>query len=156
MQPARASQHKDIYWALDHRATEISAQVWSLMERLQAVNKCHYFVACRPDRPKENYAIDFSAEEARGYVPVMRTRSGVSGNEVVMPHGRMPLSAVQLPFVQLVDGRRTIREIAGHVARHGSSQVGVANLETLARNLFQNFWRLDLLAMALTPPRLDN
>jgi hypothetical protein len=156
MQPARASECKDIYWALDHRATEISAQVWSLLERLQAVNKCHYFVACRADRPKENYAIDFSAEEALDYVPVMRTRSGVSGNEVVMPHGRMPLSAVQLPFVQLVDGRRTIREIAGHVARHGSSQVAVADLETLARNVFQNFWRLDLLAMALTPPRLDN
>jgi hypothetical protein len=32
----------------------------------------------------------------------------------------------------------------------------VADLETLARNVFQNFWRLDLLAMALTPPRLDN
>jgi hypothetical protein len=113
-------------------------------------------VACRADRPKENYAIDFSAEEALDYVPVMRTGSGVSGNEVVMPHGRMPLSTVQLPFVQLVDGRRTIREIAGRVARHGSSQVAVADLETLARNVFQNFWRLDLLAMALTPPRLDN
>ena len=156
MQPARASEYKDIYWALDHRATEISAQVWSLMERLQAVNKCHYFVACLPDRPKENYAIDFSAEDALDYVPVMRTGSGVSGNEVVMPHGRMPLSAVQLPFVQLVDGRRTIREIAGRAARHCSSQVAVADLETLARNVFQNFWRLDLLAMALTPPRLDN
>jgi hypothetical protein len=156
MQPARASEFKDIYGALDHRATEISAEVWSLMERLQAVNKCHYFVACRPDRPKENYAIDFSAEEALDYVPVMRTGSGVSGNEVVMPHGRMPLSTVQLPFVQLVDGRPTIREIAGHVARHGSSQVAVADLETLARNVFQNFWRLDLLATALSPPRLDN
>jgi hypothetical protein len=69
MQPARASEFTDIYWALDHRATEISAEVWSLMERLQAVNKCHYFVACRPDRPKENYAIDFSAEEALDSVP---------------------------------------------------------------------------------------
>lgn len=73
------------------------------MERLQAVNKCHYFVACLPDRPKENCAIDFSAEEALDYVPVMRTRSGVSGNEVVLPHGRMPLSAVQLPFVPRFD-----------------------------------------------------
>ena len=60
-------------------------------------------MACRADRPKENYAIDFSAEEALDYVPAVRTGSGVSDNEVVMPHGRMPLSAVQLPFVQLVD-----------------------------------------------------
>ena len=113
-------------------------------------------MACRADRPKENYAIDFPAEEVLDYVPVMRTGSGVSGNEVVMPLGRMPLSAVQLPFVQLVDGRRTIREIAGRVARHGSSLIAVADLETLARNVFQNFWRLDLLAMVLTPPGLDN
>jgi hypothetical protein len=94
-------------------------------------------VACRADRPKENYAIDFSAEDALDYVPVMRTGSGVSGNEVVMPHGRMPLSAVQLPFVQLVDGRRTIREIAGRVARHGSSQVAVADLETSHATYFR-------------------
>jgi len=110
-----------------------------------------------PRRPAQaELRLDFSAEEALDYVPVVRTGSGVSGNEVVMPRGRMPLGAVQLPFVQLVDARRTIREIAGRAARHGSSKVAVADLETLALNVFQNFWRLDLLAMALTPPRLDN
>jgi hypothetical protein len=41
-------------------------------------------------------------------------------------------------------------------ARHGSSQVAVTDLETVARKVFQNFRRFDLLAMALTPPRLDN
>ncbi len=49
-------------------------------------------MARRADRPKENYAIDFSVEDALDYVPVMRTGSGVSGDEVVMPHGRMPPS----------------------------------------------------------------
>src|SRR5271166_1308575 len=160
MQPARASEYKDIYWALGGIGNGALGNVLNLTNcearQLITFSWCHYFVACRAVRPKENYAIDFSAEEALDYVPVMRTGSGVSGNEVVMPHGRMPLSAVQLPFVQLVDGRRTIREIAGRAARHCSSQVAVADLETLARNVFQNFWRLDLLAMALTPPRLDN
>jgi len=129
-------------------------EVWSLMERLQAVIKCHYFVACRPDRPTASYAVDFSSAEALDYVPMMRAFSGMSGNDVVMPHGRMPLSAAQLPFAQLVDGQRTIREIAAQVAGDGAPRAAVADLENLARKVFQNFWQLDLLAMARTPPRL--
>jgi hypothetical protein len=66
----------------------------------------------------------------------------------------MPLSAAQLPFAQLVDGQRTIREIAAQVAGDGAPRAAVADLENLARKVFQNFWQLDLLAMARTPPRL--
>lgn len=127
-------------------------EVWSLMERLQAVNKCHYFVACRPDRPTASYAVDFSSAEALDYVPMMRAFSGTSGNDIVMPHGRMPLTAAQLPFAQLVDGQRTIREMAAQMAGDGAPGAAVADLEYLARKVFQNFWQLDLLAMAR--PRL--
>jgi SAM-dependent methyltransferase len=130
-------------------------EAWSLMERLQSSTKCHFFVACRPDRPKENYTVDFSSREALDYIPIMRVGCGVSGNDVVMPHGRMRVRADQLPFVQLVDGRRTIREIAERVAREGSSQTSIADFEPLARNVFENFWQLDLLAMARTPVGID-
>ncbi len=121
------------------------------MERLQSSTKCHFFVACRADRPTENYAVDFSSTDALDYIPVMRVGCGVSGTAVVMPHGRMALRADQLPFVQLVDGRRTIRQIAECVAPEGSSQTSIADLATFARNVFENFWQLDLLAMARTP-----
>jgi hypothetical protein len=60
------------------------------------------------------------------------------------------------PFIQLVDGRRTIREIAALVASEGAPQPGAADVEDLACNVFQNLWRLDFLAMARTPPRLTN
>jgi SAM-dependent methyltransferase len=126
-------------------------EAWSLMERLQSSTKCHFFVACRPDRPKENYAVDFSSRKALDYIPVMRVGCGVSGTAVVMPHGRIGLRADQLPFIQPVDGRRTIREIAERVAPEGSSQTSVADLETFARKVFENFWQLDLLAMARMP-----
>jgi hypothetical protein len=72
-----------------------------------------------------------------------------------MPHGRIGLSADQLPFVRLVDGRRTIREIAETVAREGSSQTSIADSELLARNVFENFWQLDLLAMARASVGID-
>ena len=130
-------------------------EAWSLMERLQSSTKCHFFVACRPDRPKENYAVDFSSRAAADYVPIMRAGFGVSGSAVVMPHGRMQLRADQLPFIQLVDGCRTIREIAERVAREDSSHASIADFESLARNVFENFWQQDVLAMARTPVEID-
>jgi SAM-dependent methyltransferase len=129
-------------------------EIWSLMERFHAVNTNHSFVACHPVRPTANYTVDFSSAGALDYVPVMRDFCGVHGNEImVVPNGRVPLNAVHLPFARLVDGRRTIREIAALVARDRAAVPGVADVANLARNAFQNLWRLDLLSMARTPPR---
>jgi hypothetical protein len=130
-------------------------EIWSVTERLHALNTSHGFVACRPDRPKADYAVDFSSAEALGYIPVIRAFSAVLGNDIVMPHGKVPLSAVQMSFIQHVDGRRTIREIAALVARDRAPQPGIADVENLARNVFQNLWRLDFLAMARTPASLN-
>jgi SAM-dependent methyltransferase len=126
-------------------------EIWSLMERFLALNTAHGFVACRADRPTANYAVDFSSAEALGYIPVIRAFSGVFGNDIVMPHSKLPMSTVQVPFIQLVDGRRTIREIAALVARDHTPHADVADVENLARNVFQNLWRLDFLAMARNP-----
>ena len=61
----------------------------------------------------------------------------------------MNLNAAQLPFVQQIDGRRTIREIASSVAQSGSRRADVAEVEKFGRKLFQSLWRLDFLAMGL-------
>ncbi|MGB6512886.1 MAG: SAM-dependent methyltransferase, partial [Mycobacterium sp.] len=124
--------------------------LWSVMERLHTVNACHFFMACRPERPKESYAIDFSTQACLDYVPLMRMRCGLSGSEIFRSDWRAPLNSAQLPFVQQVDGQRTIREIAASVAQSGASQRGsLADVEKFARKLFQALWRLDFLAMAL-------
>jgi hypothetical protein len=39
------------------------------MERIHTKNACHFFLACRPDRPKESYVIDFSTTACLDYVP---------------------------------------------------------------------------------------
>ena len=120
------------------------------MERLHTVNACHFFMACRPERPKESYAIDFSTQDCLDYVPLMRMRCGLSGNEIFRPDWRTRLNSAQLPFVQHVDGHRTIREIATLVAQSGAPSRGsLADVEKFARKLFQALWRLDFLAMAL-------
>jgi SAM-dependent methyltransferase len=128
------------------------SKLWSVMERLQTLNGCHFFMACHPDRPKEGYTIDFSTVECLDYIPLMRTRCGVSGAEIFWPGARMALNPAQLPFVQFVDGRRTIREIAECVAQSDASpRASTADIQEFARKLFQSLWRLDFLAMALNP-----
>ncbi len=126
-------------------------KLWSVMERLRVFGACHFFMVCREDRPKESYKVDFSADAALDYIPQMRMRCGLNGNEIFRPTWRMALNSAQLPFVQSVDGNRTIREIAQRVAQAGGTtpQPSVAELESLARKLFESLWRLDFLAMAL-------
>jgi SAM-dependent methyltransferase len=124
-------------------------KLWSVMERIQTSNACHFFMACRPDRPKKSYTIDFSTEDSSDYVPLFRIRCGLSGSEIFRSDWRMTLNAAQLPFVQRIDGRSTIREIAASVAQSGARRGDVAELEKFARKQFQSLWRLDFLAMGL-------
>lgn len=126
------------------------AEQWSVMERVHTSNACHFFMACRPDRPKETYVIDFSATDCLDYVPVARMRCGLSGSELVRPGWRMTLNSAQLPFMQQVDGRRTIREIAAAVAQSkGAQQGSIVDFEKFGTKLFQALWRLDFLAMVV-------
>jgi SAM-dependent methyltransferase len=128
------------------------AKQWSVMERIHNLNACHFFIACHPDRPKESYTVDFSTVGCLDYVPVMRMRCGLSGTEIFRPGWRMNLNAAQMPFVQQIDGHRTIREIAARVAQSKDAQRGsTTDLEKFGRKLFQSLWRLDFLAMAPKP-----
>jgi SAM-dependent methyltransferase len=152
--------NKAPYYPHDYfvRASELYAalnalpesKLWSIMERLHTRNGCHFFIACRPDRPKERYTIDFLSGDFLDYVPLMRSGCGVSGADIFRPDWRMGLNADQLALVQYVDGRRTIQEIAACLAQSGKSPQGTAtDLEEFGRKLFQSLWRLDFLAMAL-------
>jgi SAM-dependent methyltransferase len=123
---------------------------WSVMERLHLLSGCHFFMACRPDRPKESYVIDFSTDDSLDYVPIMGLGCGLAGAEIFRPRYRIGLNPAHLPFVQNVDGRRTIREIAQRVAQSGRALgYSAADLEKLGRKVFQSLWRLDFVVMAL-------
>jgi SAM-dependent methyltransferase len=125
-------------------------KVWSVMERMQTANAAHFFLACRPDRPTADYTIDFSAPEALDYVPLVRKPCLLSGDEMVWASAKLKLNPAQLPFVQLVDGRRTIREIIDVVAEQGNvSDENRFLVEEFGHRLFRALWRLDFLAIAL-------
>ena len=129
-------------------------RVWSVMERIQTMNTDHFFMACRSDRPKKNYKIDFSKVASLDYVPLMRPRCGFSGTDVFGPGWRVALSPEEMCFLRYIDGRRTIREIAECVAKGDDSpQNSAGELGKFGRKLFQSLWRLDLVAMALNTKR---
>jgi SAM-dependent methyltransferase len=122
--------------------------LWSVMERLYTVNACHFFMACRPERPKASYAVDFSSQECLDYIPLMRMRCGLADNEIFRPNWRVKLNSAQVPFVQQVDGHRTIRDIAASMAETAAPRGNTAEVEKFARRLFRELWRLDFVSMA--------
>ncbi|WP_025738384.1 class I SAM-dependent methyltransferase [Mycobacterium genavense] len=131
----------------DYLAKLPDAELWSVVERLQPANATHFFIACRPDRPKEQYTIDFATDQALDYVPMSRAACLLSDADLLGSGYRVRLGPDQLPFAQLVDGRRSIREIATAVAARGGSNADAA--KDFARKLFQELWRLDFLSMAI-------
>lgn len=134
---------------LDQAMSELpEAKLWSVVERLHVLNASHFFMACRSDRPKKTYTIDFSTSECLDYAPQMRFRSGIEGQEIYRPNWRTSLTPPQMLFLHFVNGRRTIREIADSVAKSGGS-LQVSNLEEFGRRLFESLWRLDFAAMTL-------
>jgi SAM-dependent methyltransferase len=114
------------------------AQHWSVMDRVRATNGCHFFVACKPDRPKASYAIDFSGTKALDYVPVFRFMCGLEGDQIFSPGWQMALAADQAELMRYVDGSRNIREIAKQAGQN----------EDEARRFFEALWRADFLAAA--------
>ena len=125
---------------------------WSIMERVNIRNACHFFTACRGDRPRAAYAIDFASPESLDYVPMLRFRCGLSGNQLSRPGWSTGLDPMQLTLMQQMDGRRTIGEIIAAVSGQGLSQGrNPADLESFARTFFRSLWQLDFLAMGLKP-----
>jgi len=126
-------------------------QQWSIMERVNIHNACHFFTACRADRPRGTYAIDFVSPGALDFVPSFRYRCGLSGNQISRHDWTTTLDAVQATLAEQVDGRRTIREIIAAAGKGPNQDRTLADLEQFAKTLFQSLWRLDFVAMGLRP-----
>lgn len=112
---------------------------WTVMERMNPRNACHFFTACRTDRPEAAYRIDFGSPRFTEYVPSLRYRCELRGSDISRPGWSTPLDAAQIALAGLMDGRMTIGEIIG--------VTGAA--EAYARELFQSLWQLDFIAVGV-------
>ena len=123
---------------------------WTMMERINTRNACHFFTACRADRHYKTYRIDFKLPEVLDAVPAFRYRCGLDAGAVFRPDWRMSLDLTQIALVQIMDGHRTIHEIIALAARTGPlSQWSPVDLEDFGRTLFQSLWQCDFLVMGL-------
>jgi SAM-dependent methyltransferase len=125
-------------------------QQWSIMQRINASNACHYFLACRPDRDPASYAIDFDSGDPLRYVPLFRKGCGLRGNAIYRYDWERGLTPLQAALIEQVDGLRSIQGIVDAVisgsafARADTAEVVAVSLET-----FRSLWQQDFLAMGI-------
>jgi SAM-dependent methyltransferase len=130
--------------------TRSKEQQWNIMERINFRNGCHFFLACRPERPATRYQVDFSSEAARQYVPDFRYRCRLQGNTVFKPGDSLVLSAAHAELLRLVDGKRTLEEIADEMGRQGLySGIHPSQRKLWAFKTAQELWQRDYLLMKL-------
>jgi len=125
-------------------------QQWSIMERVNPTNACHFFLACRPDRPLDRFTIDFTECDALSYVPVLRKACHLEGNVLYRSDWHMPLSPLDAKLVRRVNGESSIAEIIEHVVVSGdATPPNRDDVEHQARELFRRLWQLDFIAFGI-------
>jgi len=120
------------------------AQRWSVMERINTRNACHFLTACRPERPTSSYRVDPQSLQAVRDIPLMRLRCGLDGNDLVRPGWRLRLDPVERAIVAQIDGHRTIDDIV--VAARAVAGPGVD--QTMVQSLLSALWNRDFIAFA--------
>ncbi|MBV8534292.1 MAG: methyltransferase domain-containing protein [Alphaproteobacteria bacterium] len=131
-------------------------EMWAATDLFHC-NPGHFFVACRPDRPPEQYRIDFAGAQALGYVPVRRAGVFVRPPERqgeparLTRHGLVTLiSPSQACLLNGVDGRRSIRDILA-AAKAGGLPGTTEEAAQFARDYFRSLWRMGLILVKLSP-----
>jgi SAM-dependent methyltransferase len=148
--PTLVDPDNEFYAAVKQLPTD---KIWSVMERINTLNGCHFFLATHVDRPTSSYRIDFSAADALDYVPLFRLQAGVTGQEIYRSDWSIRLDPTHLAFAQHINGGLSIREIALKVAQSGLLSADAAELEVIALELFEDLWRFDFIAIDLSARR---
>ena len=130
---------------------------WSIMERINTRNGCHFFTACHKDRPRETYAIDFASMDAPNFIPSFRHRCWLAGDSLRRYNWQMRLTPSQAQLAAGIDGRTSIGEIVTRMGtRNSGEERGLASYEagvvlSEAVEFFRSIWQYDFVSM-----RLDN
>jgi SAM-dependent methyltransferase len=126
---------------------------WSIMERINFRNACHFFMACRPERTPSSYRIDLVSGETLSYVPTFRYRCEMDGDEFVRHNWRIKLTGEQLSVIRRIDGQSKVEEIIDSI-RRDSQQSGLVDgsIEAKTRAILEMFWKWDFLEFSIRTP----
>jgi hypothetical protein len=123
---------------------------WSVMERINTNNACHFFTACRQDRSKESYFIDFNSLSVDHYVPELRYRCTLNHDTLERYDWSTTLSPFECLLMRQVDGRNSILEIICHVSQVGNlANEDPLALATFTKAFFKRLWQLDFLSIGI-------
>ena len=126
-------------------------KIWGAMERINFANACHFFLATHPNRPANNYVIDFSTTDCFRYVPSFRYRCGLNGSVVYRNNWSLNLNDAETAILRLIDGKRTIGDILAEITPR-KKELGIdvnrVEMERLIRRLFQGLWRNDYITVS--------
>jgi SAM-dependent methyltransferase len=142
-----------IYQAINRLAPQ---DMWAAMEQFATQNACHFFLACRPDRPKESYVIDFSSPRFLDWIPKRRYNLEVlqgdaaTGKPAQLKRGSMtcPVTTAHALLFNPMDGKRTVRAIMEAAVAAGL-QAESGKIESFTREFFRSLWRLGLINIRL-------
>jgi SAM-dependent methyltransferase len=132
---------------------------WAVVEKLTCFVGCHMFMACRPERERRGYAIDFESPGWLDYVPVPHPIVHVAVPASFQPEVRGAYTRENLRFelapaeallFDAADGRRTIAQILEHTSPAGRP---ASELQAFARDLFERVWKCGHIFVATTPLR---
>jgi SAM-dependent methyltransferase len=126
-------------------------QQWSVMERINARNACHFFTTCHENRPTQTYRIDFETDAFIDLIPEFRYRCELVDTQLLRHDWTLPLGGVALALVEQVDGERSISDIISRVSDDPSlAGENQSTLSDTSRNVFRSLWNLDFFAMRIS------
>ena len=125
-------------------------QQWSVMERINPRNACHFFTTCHENRPTHTYRIDFETDAFIDLIPEFRFRCQLVGTQLSRHDWTLPLGGIALALVELIDGERSIGEIVSRVSANPSfAEEDHSTLVDASRNVFRSLSNLDFFAMRI-------
>jgi SAM-dependent methyltransferase len=123
---------------------------WSIMERVNSANACHFFLACRSDRPRKNYEIDFVTGDPLTYIPFLRKGCRLDGDVIHRSDWSLPLEPTQRVLAESIDGHRTIAEIVTDLISRGTlARTDESEVRSLAQHTFRMLWQGDFVALGI-------
>jgi SAM-dependent methyltransferase len=124
---------------------------FAIGELYRAAVHQHFFVACRDDRPRATYAPEFEGDKFLRLVPQMRAsfktaprpdgRPGIQGrlDGHLFDILRVNFDPAQSHVISLIDGKRSVGEIADTLRSAGDAMTVRAYL----RGLIEDLWEFD-------------
>ncbi len=148
--PENLPADSDLYRAL---ARLPERELWAAMELFYALgNATHYFYVCRPDRPRDSYAIEFSDSRFLDYIPVPAPELQIASPAKLSRRGvECNLDPAQALAFGFVDGKRSVAEILA-ATRAAGAEGEPSQALTFARTFFRSLWRLELIFVRLPAP----